>query len=77
VGSTGGWCIEFTGAGGVVSRRLEGHDRLRLFVDEWGMQEEIVQRLPPDTPPPPPPWSRTARSASEAQRSRGHGFSVP
>jgi hypothetical protein len=76
VGTTGGRRVELTSAGGVVSRRLEGDDRIRLFVDEWGMQEEIVQRFPPDTPTPPPPWSRTARSASEAQRSRGHCFSV-
>jgi hypothetical protein len=76
VGITGGQRVELTSAGGVVSRRLKGDDRIRLFVDEWGRQEEIVQRLPPDTPTPPP-WSRSARSASEAPRSRGHGFSVP
>jgi len=64
VGTTGGQRVELNGAGGVVYRRLEGDDRLRLLVDELGMQEEIVQRLPPDTPTPPPPWSRTAQNAS-------------
>ena len=54
MGTTGGRRVELTSAGGVVSRRLEGDDRLRLFVDAWGMPEEIVQRLPPDTPTPPP-----------------------
>jgi N-hydroxyarylamine O-acetyltransferase len=64
VGTTGGQRVELNGAGGVVHTRLAGDDRLRLLVDELGMQEEIVQRLPRDTPTPPPPWSRTARNAS-------------
>ena len=64
VGTTGGQRVELNGAGGVVHTRLAGDDRLRLLVDELGMQEEIVQRLPPDTPTPPPPWSRTAQNAS-------------
>jgi len=64
VGTTGGQRVELNGAGGVVYRRLEGDDRIRLLVDELGMKEEIVQRLPPDTPTPPPPWSRTAQNAS-------------
>ena len=64
VGTTGGQRVELNAAGGVVHRRLEGDDRTRLLVDELGMKEEIVQRLPPDTPTPPPPWSRTAQNAS-------------
>jgi N-hydroxyarylamine O-acetyltransferase len=64
VGTTGGQRVELNSAGGVVRTRLEGDGRLRLLVDELGMQEEIVQQLPPDTPTPPPPWSRTARNAS-------------
>ena len=55
---TGGQRVELNSAG-VVRRHLEGDDRIRLLVDELGMTEEIVQRLPPDTPTPPP-WSRTA-----------------
>ena len=64
VSTTGGQRVELNGTGGVVRRHLEGDDRIRLLVDELGMQEEIVQRLPLDTPTPPPPWSRTARNAS-------------
>jgi N-hydroxyarylamine O-acetyltransferase len=64
VSTTGGQRVERNGTGGVVRRHLEGDDRIRLLVDELGMQEEIVQRLPLDTPTPPPPWSRTARDAS-------------
>jgi hypothetical protein len=32
------------------------------LIDELGIHEEMVQRLPADTPTPPPPWSKTARS---------------
>ena len=64
VSTTGGQRVELNGTGGVVRRHLEGDDRIRLLVDELGMKEEIVQRLPLDTPTPPPPWSRTARNAS-------------
>jgi N-hydroxyarylamine O-acetyltransferase len=64
VSTTGGQRVELNGTGGVVRRQLEGDDRIRLLVDELGMQEEIVQQLPLDTPTPPPPWSRTARNAS-------------
>ncbi len=38
--------------------------RLRVLVDELGMKEEIVHRLPLDTPTPPPPGSRTAQAAA-------------
>jgi N-hydroxyarylamine O-acetyltransferase len=64
VSTTGGQRVELNGTGGVVRRQLEEDDRIRLLVDELGMKEEIVQRLPLDTPTPPPPWSRTARNAS-------------
>jgi arylamine N-acetyltransferase len=64
VGTTGGQRVELSSAGDVIHKRLEGDDRIRLLVDELGMKEEIVQRLPFDTPTPPPPWSRTARNAS-------------
>jgi N-hydroxyarylamine O-acetyltransferase len=64
VGVANGQRVEFNSAEGVAQKRLEGDDRIRLLVDELGMKEEIVQRLPLDTPTPPPPWSRTARNAS-------------
>jgi hypothetical protein len=32
------------------------------LIDELGIHEEMVQRLPADTPTPPPPWSKTAQS---------------
>jgi hypothetical protein len=47
---------------------LGGDDRLRVFIDELGMKEEIVRRLPPDTPTPPPPGTRTALAAAVDQQ---------
>jgi arylamine N-acetyltransferase len=64
VGVARGQGVELNSAGGVIQKRLEGDDRIRLLVDELGMKEEIVRRLPLDTPTPPPPWSRTAQTAS-------------
>jgi N-hydroxyarylamine O-acetyltransferase len=56
--------VVLDGAGG-VSRTFLGEDnRLRVFVDELGMREEIVRQLPPDTPTPPPPWSRAAQATA-------------
>ena len=62
VGTTGGQRVELNSTGGVVHTRLAGDDRIRLLVDELGMREELVRRLPLDTPTPPPPWSRTAQA---------------
>jgi len=64
VGTTSGQRVELNDAGGVSQKRLAGDERIRLLVDELGMQEDLVQRLPRDTPTPPPPWSRTAQNAS-------------
>jgi N-hydroxyarylamine O-acetyltransferase len=55
VGIAHGYRVVFDGAGGVSHSPLEGDDRLRVLVDELGMHEEIVHRLPLDTPTPPPP----------------------
>jgi hypothetical protein len=52
--------VAFDGAGGVRHTPLSGEERVRVFVDELGMHEAIVRRLPPDAPTPPPPWSRSA-----------------
>ena len=66
VGTTGGQRVELNSTGGVVHTRLAGDDRIRLLVDELGMHEELVRRLPPDTPTPPPPWSRTAQTTASS-----------
>jgi N-hydroxyarylamine O-acetyltransferase len=64
VGVAHGQRVAFDGAGGVSHTPLGGDDRLRVFVDELGMKDEIVHRLPLDTPTPPPPGSRTAQAAA-------------
>lgn len=64
VGVARGQRVAFDSAGGVSHTPLGGDDRLRVLVDELGMKEEIVHRLPLDTPTPPPPWSRTAQAAA-------------
>jgi N-hydroxyarylamine O-acetyltransferase len=68
VGVDHGQRVAFDGAGGVSHTPLGGDDRLRVFVDELGMKEEIVRQLPPDTPIPPPPRSRTAQAAAPDRR---------
>jgi hypothetical protein len=45
-----------------VRTPLADAERRRFFIEDLGMHEAIVQRLPADTPTPPPPWSRTAQS---------------
>jgi hypothetical protein len=68
VGVDHGQRVAFDGAGSVSHTPLGGDDRLRVFVDELGMKEEIVRQLPPDTPIPPPPRSRTAQAAAPDRR---------
>ncbi len=41
-------------------------DRVRVLVEELGMNEEIVARLPEDLPTPPPPGSQTAQREAAA-----------
>jgi N-hydroxyarylamine O-acetyltransferase len=69
VGVAHGQRVVFDRAGRVSHTPLSRDDRLRVFVDELGMHEAIVQRLPLDTPTPPPPWSRTAQAATVETRS--------
>ena len=68
VGVAHGQRVAFDSAGGVSHTPLGGDDRLRVFIDELGMHEEIVHQLPLDTPTPPPPWSRTAQAAAVDHR---------
>jgi hypothetical protein len=69
VGVAFGQRVAYDGTGAVSQSRLAGDGRKRVLIDELGINEEIVQMLPPDTPTPPPPWSRTAQASS----SRGVG----
>jgi N-hydroxyarylamine O-acetyltransferase len=64
VGVALGQRVEFDASGAVSQRRLQEEDRRRVLIDELGIKEEIVHRLPPDTPTPPPPGSHAARVSS-------------
>jgi len=64
VGVAFGQRVVYDGTGAVSQSRLAGDERKRVLIDELGINEEIVQMLPPETPTPPPPWSRTARASS-------------
>ena len=68
VGVVRGQRVAFDSAGGVRHTPLGGDDCLRVLVEELGMKEEIVRRLPLDAPTPPPPWSRTAQAAAPDHR---------
>ena len=58
VGIGKGQRVERDATGTERQTPLEGDARIRFLVDELGMQEEFVRRLPPDRPTPPPPGSR-------------------
>jgi arylamine N-acetyltransferase len=69
VGAAVGKRVELDSTGGVIRTPCSDADRRRVLIEELGMHEEIVHRLPLDTPPPPPPWSRTAQNTPAAARS--------
>ncbi len=52
-------------ADGTVQQRPVTHaERVRILIEEIGLSEEIVSRLPEDHPTPPPPASRTAQASA-------------
>jgi len=61
VGAALGQRVEYDGSGACVRTRLDGNERKQLLIDKLGIHEEMVERLPADTPTPPPPWSQTAQ----------------
>ena len=62
VGAARGERVEFDRGGACVRTPLDDAERRRFLIEDLGIHEAIVQRLPADTPTPPPPWSRTAQS---------------
>lgn len=55
VGVTKGHRVERDASGRETQAPLDGEDRITFLIDEVGVLEEIVRRLPPDRPIPPPP----------------------
>jgi N-hydroxyarylamine O-acetyltransferase len=47
--------------GSVTETPASHKDRMRVLVEDIGLSEEIVSRLPHDISTPPPPWSNTAK----------------
>jgi N-hydroxyarylamine O-acetyltransferase len=52
--------VGFGHAGAVEQEPLDLHARNRVLREDFGLSEEIVARLPPDSETPPPPGSRAA-----------------
>lgn len=55
-----GHAVTLRSDGGVDRAPIPHQERMRVLIEEIGLSEEIVQRLPEDTPTPPPPGSRAA-----------------
>jgi arylamine N-acetyltransferase len=60
VGIAFGKAVVLAADGSAQSRPISDADRRQLLVEEIGLSEEIVSRLPADRPTPPPPGSQTA-----------------
>jgi N-hydroxyarylamine O-acetyltransferase len=61
LGTAFGQRVEFDAGGSVRQRPLAPGERAQFLIDELGMDEALVQLLPPDLPTPPPPQSAAAR----------------
>ncbi len=59
IGAGFGKAVTLQHDGSVTSHPISDAERRRLLIEDIGMSEEIVSRLPTDTPTPPPPWSKT------------------
>jgi hypothetical protein len=63
IGVAFGQRVEFDERGEIFQSRLAEEERRRVLIDELGIKEEIVHRLPPDALTPPPPGTHTARTS--------------
>ena len=62
-GTAFGQWVTFGNDGSIASEPVSHQDRLRRLVEEIGLSEEIVARIPVDVPTPPPPGTKTAAEA--------------
>ena len=65
VGIAFGHAVSLHGDGSMSRAPINHEQRVRLLIEDIGMAEEIVNKLPHDTPTPPPPWSATAMQAAQ------------
>ena len=63
VGIGFGYKVVIRSSGQAEREPLSPGIRERLLIEELGISEEFVRRVPADVPTPPPPWSRTAEMA--------------
>jgi arylamine N-acetyltransferase len=61
LGTAFGQRVELQAGGNVRQCALTSGQRARFLIEDLGMDEALVQLLPPDLPTPPPPQSRAAR----------------
>ena len=66
IGAAFGQAITFATDGTVSSRPISTEERNRLLIEDIGLSEEIVSRLPADIPTPPPPGSKAAELAAQS-----------
>ena len=64
VGIVSGHRVALRGDGAVERVPVTEPERKRLLVDELGLSEALVDRLPSDVPTPPPPGSHAAAALS-------------
>jgi len=64
VGVAFGRRVELGADGSVATEDLDPTARDRLLIEEFGVSEALVRRLPVDAETPPPPGSRTAQRAA-------------
>ncbi|MEO8616900.1 MAG: arylamine N-acetyltransferase [Luteolibacter sp.] len=63
IGLAFGNFIKFRADGSVITTPLDDAGRRRVLIEDFGMSQEIIDLLPPDSPTPPPPGSRTAANS--------------
>ena len=65
IGASFGKAVTLGEDGVVVEHPVDDEERRRILVEDFGMSEAIVSRLPADRPTPPPPGSQTAARQGE------------
>lgn len=60
IGASFGNAVTLRADGSVEVRPIDDTERRRILIEDFGMSEEIISRLPADRPTPPPPGSATA-----------------
>jgi arylamine N-acetyltransferase len=63
IGASFGEAVTLHADGRVESHPISDAERRRMLIEDFGMSEEIVSRMPEDRPTPPPPGSKTAAEA--------------